>query len=124
MTRWIDADAVGSLLEPGMTVFVAGATAEPGGILEALSRNGEQCAGIRFVSVSIPGINRVDFSTFHPGIKTTTFFATPETRQSLAHGRIDYVPMKYSAIYTYLERDVKIDVALVQLPAINKNDSV
>ncbi len=38
ITRWVDADAVAGELKPGMTVFVAGATAEPREILEALAR--------------------------------------------------------------------------------------
>ncbi len=49
MTRWIDADAVAGELKPGMTVFVAGATAEPREILEAMARQGERCAGDCFV---------------------------------------------------------------------------
>ncbi len=35
MKRWIEADQVADFLEPGMNVFVAGATAEPREILWA-----------------------------------------------------------------------------------------
>ena len=57
MTRWIEADEIAGFLEPGMTIFVAGGTAEPRDSLDVLERYPERCAGIRFVSVSIPGIN-------------------------------------------------------------------
>ena len=116
MTAWIDADKVTEQLKPGMTVFVAGGTAEPGSILEALGRNPARCAGVRFVSVSIPGINRVDFSNFHPDAECTAFFATPENRESIASGRIDFVPLHYRAIYDYLAKDLTFDVVLTQLP--------
>ena len=99
-----------------MTVFVAGATAEPREILDALSGQGESCAGVRFVSVSLPGINHLDFTSLGDQAQSTAFFATPENRQSIAAGRTDFIPMQYSAIYDYLQRDLPVDVAMVQLP--------
>lgn len=116
MTRWIEAGEVADKLEPGMTVFVAGATAEPREILEALARRGDRCAGVRFVSVSVPGMNGVDFSALHPEAKSTAFFATPENRESVSVGRVDFVPLQYRAIFDYLEHELKVDAVIVQLP--------
>jgi 4-hydroxybutyrate CoA-transferase len=116
MKRWIEVDEVARVFEPGMTVFVAGATAEPGEILDALRRQGDSCAGVHFVSVSIPGINGVDFSTLHPEARSTAFFATPENRASIESGRVEFIPMQYSAIFDYLKNDLKVDVVLAQLP--------
>ena len=118
MQRWIDAEEVAGFLEPGMTVFVAGATAEPREILAALERRRNGCAGVHFVSVSIPGINGFDFSSLHPDVKSTAFFATPENRASIEAGRIDFIPLQYSAISDYLENDLRIDVVLAQLPQV------
>ncbi len=116
MKRWIEADEVAGFFEPGMTIFVAGATAEPGEILAALQRHPDRCAGVHFVSVSIPGINNVDFSALHPEAKSTAFFATPENRASIDSGRTEFIPMQYSAIFNYLRNDLKVDVVLAQLP--------
>jgi 4-hydroxybutyrate CoA-transferase len=116
MTKWIDSETVAGLLRPGMTVFVAGATAEPKEILEGLARQGQHCAGVRFVCVSIPGLNQVDFSTLHPETDSTVFLSTPGNRESVASGRVDFLPLHYSAIFNYLERHTKIDVAILQLP--------
>ena len=116
MTRWLGAADVGDVLKPGMTVFVAGATAEPREILQALAKRGGCCAGVRFVSVSVPGINSADFSSFHPKATSTAFLATTENRQSIAAGRVDFIPMHYSSIYRYLERELKVDAVLLQLP--------
>jgi len=118
MTSWIEADKVAERLEPGMTVFVAGTGAEPRTILEALSRHAERCAGVRFVSVSIPGINGMDFSAFHAETKSTAFFATPENRASIASGRVDFVPLQYRALFDYLVHDLPVDVVMLQLPSV------
>ncbi len=115
MTKWIEADEVVQQLRPGMTVFVAGATAEPGAILEALGRSPERCAGIRFVSVSIPGINDVDFSRLHDDCKATVFFATQGNRDAIASGRIDFMPMHYRSIFDYLAAQ-SFDVVVAQIP--------
>lgn len=124
MTRWIDADQVAEKLAPGMTVFVAGATAEPGDCLDALAKVGVRCAGVRFVSVPVPGMNGVDFSAFHPKTRSTTFFATPQNRESMAAGRVDYLPLQYRAIYDYLERDLDIDLVITQLPPPDKDGMI
>ncbi len=123
MKRWVDADEVAGFLEPGMTVFVAGATAEPSEILAALQRQPDRCAGIHFVSVSIPGINGFDFSKLHPEARSTAFFATPQNRESISADRTKFVPLQYSAIFDFLENDLKIDAVLAQLPPA-KGDSV
>ncbi len=116
MKRWIEVDDVAAVFEPGMTVFVAGATAEPAEILAALQRRPDSCAGINFVSVSIPGINGFDFSALHRDAKSTAFFATRENRASIASGRSDFIPMQYRAIFDYLEHDLQVDAVLAQLP--------
>ena len=118
MTSWIEADEVAERLKPGMTVFVAGTSAEPRATLDALSRHADRCAGVRFVSVSIPGINGVDFSAYHAETQSTAFFATRENRDSIASGRVDFVPLQYRAIFDYLEHDMPVDVVLLQLPEV------
>lgn len=124
MTRWIEAGEVADKLEPGMTVFVAGATAEPREILEALARRGDRCAGVRFVSVSVPGMNGVDFSALHPEAKSTVFFATPENRESVAAGRVDFVPLQYRAIFDYLKHELEVDAVIVQLPPAGDDGNI
>ena len=122
MTQWIKAENVAELLKPGMTVFIASVTAEPREILAALARQGESCAGVRFVSVSIPGINSGNFTDYHEEIRATAFFATPENRKAIAAGRIDFIPMQYRAIYDYLEHELDIDIAIIQLPPVGDGD--
>ena len=116
MTNCIEPQEIAGHLKPGMTVFIGSCTAEPAETLDVLRGGSDCCAGVRFVCVTVPGINKIDFSTLHPEAKSTAFFALPENRENIASGRIDFLPMQYRAIYTYLERDVDIDMAIVQLP--------
>jgi len=124
MTTWIKAEQVAGLLKPGMTVFVAGATAQPRAILENLAKNSEACAGIHFVSVSVPGVNDTDFSALHPDSRATAFLVTAENRESIARGRTDFIPLHYSEVYKYLERELEIDAVLVQLPPPGDDEMV
>lgn len=118
MMRWIDADEAARILEPGMTVFVAGATAEPREILESLQGEQDCCAGVHFVSVSIPGINGGDFSALHPEARSTAFFATDGNRASIQEGRTEFIPLNYSAIFDYLKHERQFDAVLAQLPPV------
>lgn len=107
-----------------MTVFVAGATGEPRDILEALARHNERCAGLHFVTVPIPGLNAFDYSSLHPTARSTVFFATPQNQESIAAGRLDYLPLQYRAIYDYLEHDLVCDAVLIQLPPPGRDGRV
>ena len=120
MTKWIEAQDVAGLLKPGMTVFVAGGTAEPREILDALSKQGDSCADVRFIAVSLPGINHVDFTSLSDSTLSTAFFATPENRESITSGRTEFIPMQYSAIFNYLASELPVDIALAQLPVPGK----
>ncbi len=124
MTRWIETGMVPDLLQEGMTVFIAGVTAEPSQILQTLSESGNKVAGVRFVAVSVPGTSRFDFASFHPQAMATVFFATPENRESVRSGKVDFIPLQYRAIYDYLKNELPIDIAIAQFPPVNKAAAV
>ncbi len=116
MTSWINAEDVAGLLKPGMTVFVAGGTAEPSTILHALKQQSNACTGVHFISVAIPGINAGDFVQPGSGNSATVFFATAQNRDAIASGEIDFLPLQYYAIFDYLANVASIDAVIVQLP--------
>ncbi len=121
MTRLIDAEDVASLLKPGMKVFVAGATAEPATVLQALRQKADACAGVHFVSVALPGVNAGNFADLHPRAGATVFFATAKNRDSIALGQTDFIPLQYSAIFDYLANGIRFDAVIVQLPPMGAN---
>jgi acyl-CoA hydrolase len=114
MPRLIAAEDVAGLLRPGMTVYIAGLAGESPLFAEALARNPERCAGIRFIGVWLPGFNRTDYAGLHSEARATAFFVGPELRTSFAAGAIDYVPISYFNIYRYLGA-CSIDLALLHV---------
>ncbi len=115
VTRRIAPDDVPGLLRPGMTVFVQGAASEPLALVEALRRAPEASAGVTFVQLNIPGVNRIDYAALHPDSRQVAFFATRDLEASLAAGRIRLPPYHLSEMHAYLCRRARFDLALVQV---------
>jgi acyl-CoA hydrolase len=104
-----------ALLEPGMTVFVPGAAGEPRLLLDALRAHPERCAGVCFTGVFLSGINTFDLTTLHPRARMRVFLMAPALRTGLAEGRVEFVPIAYSAIPAYLSRPGRVHLALLQV---------
>lgn len=119
MPHAIAPDAVGALLKPGHNVFIQGGSGEPSAILAALRATGAAGPGVHYLGVFPSGINRWDPASFAPGGTMTAFFATPELRPSLESGATRLRDMHYSEIFSYLERDIAFDVALIQVAPPN-----
>ena len=125
MTNSIALAEVAALLKPGMTVFVAGTGGESLLFVEMLKEHPEACAGVRFAGVLIPGVNHTDYAGLHETARSTAFFITPANRGSHAAGKVDFLPMHYSAVTPYLREHMNIDLALIQVaPARNGAHSV
>lgn len=72
-------------------------------------------AGTRYTGVQIPTVNRFDFAGLHPQARARTIFLSAELRASWLAGRVDYLPMTYSATWRWLRDSARFDVALVQV---------
>lgn len=103
------------LLRPGMTVYVGGTAGESSVVAEALAAEPAAAAGVRFVGVWLPGMNRFDYAGLHPGARSTAFFITRQMHRSFAAGRCDLLPIAYSAIFNYLRHTATIDLAVLQV---------
>lgn len=75
----------------------------------------QNCSGVEFCGVWIPGINRFDFAALSSNTLATGFFMSPDLRASYDAGRFNYLPMHYSATARYLAQPERFDVALVQV---------
>ncbi|MFO1351039.1 MAG: acetyl-CoA hydrolase/transferase C-terminal domain-containing protein [Gammaproteobacteria bacterium] len=115
MTVRLSLAQTAALLRPGMTVYVAGAAAEPGALLDEWAHHGDCAAGVTFVGVFLPGVNRRDLSTLGADARVRTFFVTPELRAAFAAGRAHFLPLHYSAIYEYLQSRAAIGLAVFQV---------
>lgn len=111
----LDPSSLSRLLRPGLRVYAAGAGGESPVLTAALAATPEAAAGVRFIGVWLPGINRCDYAGLHPQARATAFFVGAEMRRSFAAGRVDLWPIPYSAIYAHLRDRAPIDLALLHV---------
>ncbi len=115
MPSIITPDDLSRLLRPGMRVYVGGTAGESALFAAALAAAPHAAAGVRFLGVWLPGLNRVDYAGLHPEARATAFFITRQMHRSFVSGRIDFLPIPYSAAFAYLRDDADIDLALLQV---------
>lgn len=111
----ISNSALPDLLKPGMTVFVQGAIGEPLHLIDALKNAPEASAGVRYLSCLVPGVNRTDYAAFHETARLKTFFVPGDLAASFAARRIDFLPLHYSGICSYMQDHPPVDMALIQV---------
>ena len=117
MPSFISPDDVPALLEPGMTVFVAGGANEPATVLDAIRRRPAASAGVTWIQSIVPALNRFDFCSLHDETRAIAFFITPETRASHRAGRIDFVPCQLRAVADLLGEGLDLDLAILSVSA-------
>ena len=98
-------------LASGQRIFVAGASNEPTGLLEAL-RAAALPEGLHFIQFPLAGFNQTDFTAWHPSYQMTTPFMAPHLRDADLK-RLHFLPMGMRGLHDYLEQG--IDVALIQV---------
>ena len=121
MPALLDANSFLDHLHPGAEVYTAGCAGHSLLFEAWLQQAPERSAGVRFTGVHIPTVNRFDFASLHPGARQRTIFLSAELRDSWLAGRVDYLPMSYSATYQWLSQEAEFDVALVQVAPPDEN---
>jgi acyl-CoA hydrolase len=98
-----------------MTVFIPGVSGESLPFHEELQRDPERAAGVTFVGVHFPGINRTDYLALHPTTRQRAYFMSPAIRAALTDGRVDLMPLDYPGMVQDLEQNVSVDLAIAQV---------
>jgi acyl-CoA hydrolase len=106
---------VAALLRPGMRVFVPGASNEPQGLLAALGDTPERASGVTFVQFPLPGMNRTDFTAWHPDARMESFFLSPAIRGAFEAGRVAFLPLHMRRVFDHLARGPAFDLVLLQV---------
>lgn len=106
---------VAGFLRPGMRVFVPGASNEPQGLLAALAGTPTCAAGVTFVQFPLPGMNRTDFTAWHPAARLESFFLSPAIRGAFEAGRVDFLPLHMRRVFDHLARGPAFDLVLLQV---------
>ena len=101
-------------LRPQTTVYLPGVSGESLAIYKALQGAPESAAGVRFVGMHFPGINRSDYLGLHAQARQRAYFMLPGLRAGLASGRGELMPLDHPRIYRDLA-GLEVDVAVVQV---------
>jgi len=105
-------------------IFLAGCASEPRAILEAVRQEPDLWQGETLVGTFIPGVNDQDFSAF--GLNTTveSIFATKGLKPGATRGRLDLLPLHYSAQWRYLATPGRVKVVYVEVPPPRSDGTV
>ncbi len=115
MPRLLDADTFFDYLAQGPEVFAPGCAGHSLLFEQWLRAGAQRCGGLRFTGVHIPTVNTFDFAGLHPQSRQRTIFLSGDLRASWLDGRIDYLPMTYTATWRWLRDAVAFDTLLVQV---------
>ncbi|MCD9085489.1 acetyl-CoA hydrolase/transferase C-terminal domain-containing protein [Stenotrophomonas sp. SY1] len=115
MPRPLDADTFFDLLGQGCEIFAPGCAGHSLLFETWLRASPERCAGLRFTGVHIPTVNTFDFAGLHPQTRQRTIFLSGDLRASWLDGRVDYLPLTYTATWRWLREVVSFDTVLVQV---------
>ena len=115
MPRILDADTFFDYLAQGPEIFAPGCGGHSLLFEQWLRGGAERCAGLRFTGVHIPTVNTFDFAGLHPQARQRSIFLSGDLRTSWLAGRVDYLPMTYTATWRWLRESVAFDTVLVQV---------
>jgi acyl-CoA hydrolase len=111
----LNADSFFDFLAQGSEIFAPGCAGHSLLFEQWLRAAPEHAAGRRFTGVHIPTVNTFDFAGLHPQARQRTIFLSSELRTSWLEGRIDYLPLTYSATWAWLRDIARFDTVLVQV---------
>ncbi len=117
-SKLLSPEAAIDRIQPGAHIFIGTACGEPQALTRALVEKGERIEDamlFHFLTLSQAPYAQAQFAfRFRPN----TFFIGPGTREALAEGRADYIPIMLSEIPRLIKSGrLRVDVALIQLSA-------
>jgi acyl-CoA hydrolase len=115
MPKTMTMDQVLSLLAPGIRVLLHAGPAESLAFREALRAAPDHAAHVTFTGLFIPNINGFDYGSLTSTTRVESLFVPAAARETFEAGRLDLLPIHYSAFPDHLRR-FPSDLALLRLP--------
>ena len=119
MPKIIASNNIPDLLKENMLVYMPDCAGESLYIANILKDNPDCAKNIHFVGVWIPGVNNIDYTQLHQSTTATSFFVTPALKNSFAENKINFIPLHYSDVTSYLQTKT-YDIAFLQVSPPNK----
>jgi acyl-CoA hydrolase len=102
--------------------MIAGCAAEPRAVLAAVRAEPDLWQDRVLTGAFIPGVNDADFSAIGIGTRVETIFQTPGLLSGA--GRVDHLPLHYSAYWHRLARPGQVDLVYVTVPPPRSDGTV
>lgn len=83
-------------------LYVGGCSGDPVALTELLRADPGLAAGLTFLGVWIPGINRTDWASLHANSRAESIFLPPDYRPSFEAGRTRFLPLPYTQAWPWL----------------------
>ncbi len=114
-TKWDGVAALLDELQPGMSVYLPGASGEILALAQALTRKPDRAEGIHFTSCLVPGINEtLDYAGLTESTRATTFMLPAVMAPSLAARRVSLLPLTYHGAARHIAAQ-SFDLALAHV---------
>jgi acyl-CoA hydrolase len=114
MTQNVESlDDISGFLSDASEIYVSGCAAEIEG-LDRVAGLIERNTPATISGIFLPGINRVDYSALSPKLRCQSYFMTPQLKQGVPQGRVDYCPWRYRDILAFYQR-CPVDVAVLMI---------
>jgi acyl-CoA hydrolase len=101
--------------QSGTNIYLPGASGEILALHDDLAAEPDRMSGVRVISCLLPGMNAFDYAALHHDARLATFMLPAPLGPSFDAGKIDLLPIPYSAIASWIGAPGALDVAVAHL---------
>ena len=102
---------------PGAEIFLPSGPVEIGALNRAFEDHPACLEGVRFTACLIPGLNSFDPTAVNPSARLRLFLLPPALQSAFEAGRVEVMPIGYSAIARHLITRAPFDLAIAHVTA-------
>lgn len=113
--QYKSSDEALSVIQSGHRVFVHGSAQTPLFLLRELSKMAPRLKGIELTFITVQGDIELDKPQYADSFHINCMFVSQSVRKAVNEGRADFIPVFLSDIPDLFRKEMKIDVALVQV---------
>lgn len=104
-----------SVIESGHRVFVHGSAQTPLYLMRELAKRAPELRNVELTFITVQGDIEVEKPEYADSFHINCMFVSKTVRQAVNEGRADFIPVFLSDIPDLFRRELKIDVAIVQV---------
>ena len=113
--EYISAEQALAVIESGSRVFVQGSAQTPLYLMRELAKRAPQLKNVELTFITVQGNIEVDKPEYADSFHINCMFVSESVRKAVNEGRADFIPVFLSDIPDLFRKQMKIDVAIVQV---------